>query len=99
MRVFFVDGPLDQMAFSQLLPGGIPFVVGGGNDQSCPNALGMIEALKAKTPSTATKPPSVGVINIDAHFDVRPRKLGQVHSGSPFRELMEDGATSSFLVD
>lgn len=29
-------------------------------------------------------------INIDAHLDVRPLKNGQVHSGSPFRLLLED---------
>lgn len=30
------------------------------------------------------------VINIDAHLDVRPLKNNQVHSGSPFRQLLED---------
>ena len=32
----------------------------------------------------------IGVINIDAHFDVRPKKEGKVHSGSPFRMLLEN---------
>lgn len=32
----------------------------------------------------------LGVINLDAHFDVRPLKLGQAHSGSPFRLMLED---------
>ena len=33
----------------------------------------------------------VGVINIDAHFDVRPLLDGkEPHSGSPFRQLLED---------
>jgi len=32
----------------------------------------------------------MGVINIDAHLDVRPLKNNQVHSGSPFRLLLED---------
>ena len=27
----------------------------------------------------------IGVINLDAHFDVRPLKEGKSHSGSPFR--------------
>lgn len=30
------------------------------------------------------------VINIDAHFDVRPLKNNLAHSGSPFRLLLED---------
>ncbi|KAL6065220.1 Arginase [Balamuthia mandrillaris] len=62
--------------------GKIPFVVGGGNDQSYPNAAGLLDG----TDGTCT----IGVINIDAHFDVRPLKEGKVHSGSPFRLLLED---------
>ena len=58
----------------------IPFVVGGGNDQSYPNASALLAQAK-----------SVYVINIDAHLDVRPLKEGnQAHSGSPFRQLIED---------
>ena len=37
---------------------------------------------------------NVGIINIDAHLDVRPLKEGKVHSGSPFRLLLE---TRTFL--
>jgi len=59
----------------------IPFVIGGSNDQSYPNAKGLI---------TAFPKASVGVINLDAHFDVRPLKDGKAHSGSPFRLLLED---------
>lgn len=60
--------------------GFVPFVVGGGNDQSYPNACGLLDAVNSK----------ISVVNIDAHLDVRPRKLGKVHSGSPFRELIQD---------
>jgi hypothetical protein len=35
---------------------------------------------------------TLGVINIDAHLDVRPKKDNLVHSGSPFRLLLEDGS-------
>lgn len=58
----------------------IPFVVGGSNDQSFPNACGLMDAVG----------PSIGVVNIDAHLDVRPLKQGKVHSGSPFRCLLEE---------
>ena len=59
----------------------IPFIVGGGNDQSYPNASVLLQ--------TSTK--SLLIINIDAHFDVRPLKDdGKAHSGSPFRQLLED---------
>eukprot|EP01101_Sappina_pedata_P010129 TRINITY_DN6303_c0_g1_i1.p2 TRINITY_DN6303_c0_g1~~TRINITY_DN6303_c0_g1_i1.p2 ORF type:complete len:316 (-),score=121.55 TRINITY_DN6303_c0_g1_i1:1-864(-) len=58
----------------------IPFVIGGGNDQSFSNASALLRSAGAG---------NVGVINIDAHFDVRPQKNGLEHSGSPFRQLLE----------
>lgn len=61
----------------------LPFVVGGGNDQSYPNARALLAHAAA-----LHRP--VAVINIDAHLDVRPLKEGKVHSGSPFRQLLED---------
>ena len=72
---------LTQQTASIIQKGGIPFVVGGGNDQSYPNARALLDS----KPDT-----SIGVINIDAHLDVRPLKDGQAHSGSPFRLLLED---------
>jgi formiminoglutamase len=47
-------------------------------------------------------PSTISVINIDAHLDVRPLKYGKVHSGSPFRLLLEDEQfrrTSSRFVE
>jgi len=32
---------------------------------------------------------AVGVVNLDAHLDVRPFPPGQGHSGSPFRQALE----------
>lgn len=61
--------------------GGIPFVVGGGNDQSYPNASALLGHRVGQ---------AVGVINVDAHLDVRPTIEGRAHSGSPFRLLLED---------
>ena len=86
------DLPLDQShtaltekTASIIQQGGIPFVVGGGNDQSWPNARALLDS-KPDTP--------IGVINIDAHLDVRLPKDGQAHSGSPFRLLLEDSRFS-----
>ena len=62
----------------------IPFVVGGGNDQSYPNARALLDY------RAATGGGPVAVVNIDAHLDVRPLKQGRCHSGSPFRLLLED---------
>ncbi|KJE88853.1 arginase [Capsaspora owczarzaki ATCC 30864] len=60
--------------------GSIPFVIGGGNDQSYANARGLI----------LQRSKSIGVVNIDAHFDVRPLEHGTVHSGTPFYQLLRD---------
>ena len=54
--------------------------IGGSNDQSYPNVSSLL----------ANSPKKVGVVNIDAHFDVRPLKEGKAHSGSPFRLMLED---------
>lgn len=65
-----------------LRAGAVPFVVGGGNDQSYANARALLD----------TKGDSqVSVVNIDAHLDVRPPLEGGVrHSGSPFWLLLND---------
>eukprot|EP00762_Andalucia_godoyi_P006700 ANDGO_06152.mRNA.1 Formimidoylglutamase len=96
---------LEQMVTQIVRRGGIPFIVGGGNDQSYPNAAGVLNVLTERRQS-------LGVVNIDAHLDVRPLKpVSQLsdaakatlppalvhgadglvaHSGSPFRKLLED---------
>jgi formiminoglutamase len=71
---------LTKRVSSLIRKGAIPFVIGGGNDQSYPNACALLENTQG----------DIGVVNIDAHLDVRPLKEGKVHSGSPFRLLLED---------
>ena len=105
--------------------GHTPFVVGGGNDQSYPNARALLDVLLEEeglggeehggvaagrsagaasgggggatsgggggaTSGGAT--PGIGVVNVDAHLDVRPLLDcgSRVHSGCPFRQLLED---------
>ena len=58
-------------------------MIGGSNDQSYCN----VKALLNQYPKSR-----LAVINLDAHFDVRPLKLGLAHSGSPFRQMLEDPA-------
>lgn len=100
-----------------LAAGGIPFVVGGGNDQSFPNVAALMAHLNGKDmwegrdpadllregkgPASDGKaaegdaPVPVGVVNLDAHFDVRPLKADVVHSGSPFRLMLHHPAFQS----
>jgi formiminoglutamase len=56
----------------------VPIVLGGGHETAFGHFLGNA---KANRP--------VGVINIDAHLDLRPMNNGLGHSGSPFRQAME----------
>nr|CAG4714882.1 unnamed protein product [Naegleria fowleri] len=67
-------------ALHQLKVGAV-FVLGGGNDQSYPNAKALLRHVRQFH--------SVGVVNLDAHLDVRDLKNGKHHSGSPFRRLLE----------
>ncbi len=55
--------------------------IGGSNDQSYPNVAALMQSYPDK---------KIGVVNIDSHFDVRPLKEGKAHSGSPFRQMLED---------
>lgn len=66
------------------IPKATPFVIGGGNDQSFPNGYSLLHF-------AAQGNKKVGVINIDAHLDVRPLKEGKTHSGSPFFQLLTCG--------
>jgi formiminoglutamase len=55
----------------------LPIVIGGGHETAYGHYLGYVQAGI-----------SCGIINIDAHLDVRPYLAGG-HSGSPFRQAME----------
>lgn len=60
----------------------VTIVIGGGHDQSYPVAKGLMNSLQSGR---------IGVVNVDAHLDVRPMHDGvYAHSGSPFRQLLED---------
>ncbi len=56
----------------------VPMVLGGGHETAYGHFLGYVSAGLA-----------VGVVNLDAHLDVRPLIDGQGHSGSPFRQMLE----------
>ena len=60
-----------------LRAGYLPIVIGGGHDCAWPTIRAM---------ESLGKP--YGVVNIDAHADVRPLKEGRAHSGSPFHQLL-----------
>jgi agmatinase len=60
--------------------GVVPFSVGGDHSLTYPTAKAMMNAVDGQ----------VGVINVDAHHDVRHSHGGELSSGTPFRRLLED---------
>ncbi len=74
-----IHDELHDVVAGLMRSGAIPIVLGGGHDSAWPT-------LRAY--ETIGKP--FGVVNIDAHADVRPLQPGsRAHSGSPFRQLLD----------
>jgi formiminoglutamase len=69
---------LAQVIGGILQTGAVPIVLGGGHETAYGHYLGY---------TTAARP--VGIVNLDAHLDVRPCLDGKGHSGSPFRQALE----------
>ncbi len=60
--------------------GRLPIVLGGGHETAWASYLGLRKAIGSD--------PRIGIINIDAHFDLRPVKHG-ANSGTPFRQMAD----------
>ncbi len=60
-----------------------PILLGGGHDLALAHGRGVYQYLDAKNQK-------LGIINMDAHFDLRPTIDGKGHSGSPFLQLAEE---------
>src|SRR5262245_23392420 len=69
---------LGEILAPYLQRGAIAIVLGGGHETTFGHFLGYVGA---KQP--------VGILNWDAHPDVRPLRDGLGHSGSPFRQALE----------
>jgi formiminoglutamase len=69
---------LGEVVGAVLRSGAVPIVLGGGHETAYGHYLGYVAAGLP-----------VGIINIDAHLDVRPYPDGRGHSGSPFRQILE----------
>jgi len=57
-----------------------PIVLGGGHDLTFAGVRGLAKASQE----------ALGGIAIDAHFDVREAREGQISSGTPFRRILEE---------
>ncbi len=69
---------LGKVIAAMLARGLLPVVLGGGHETAYGTYLGYVQARRG-----------VGVLNVDAHLDVRPCLQGKGHSGSPFRQMLE----------
>ncbi len=65
-----------------LKSGQTPIVIGGGHDYGYPHIGGMADAFGVS---------KIGLINIDAHLDVRETTGGVITSGSPYFLALEEG--------
>jgi formiminoglutamase len=69
---------LAEVVGAILARGAVPLVLGGGHETAYGVYLGHVAA---RVP--------VGIINLDAHLDLRPFQGGAGHSGTPFRQALE----------
>ncbi len=69
-----------------------PIALGGGHDMAYGHFKGILDALKD------TDKKRIGIINFDAHFDLRPVE-GKANSGTPFNQIIEDQKTDAVEVN
>lgn len=86
-----------QTAFSQIIEQLIslnifPIGIGGGHDMAYGHFMGIYQAVKDRPKN------KVGIINFDAHFDLRPVD-GKPNSGTPFNQIMSEMKALNQPVD
>ncbi|MEQ9264347.1 MAG: formimidoylglutamase [Balneolaceae bacterium] len=99
-NIFVPDGRLEEAqlelgkAVHYLLGNGIkPFIIGGGHETAYGHFSGIASFLMETNPEA-----KLGILNIDAHFDLRPHN-GIPHSGSPFLQAFEYAQQEDFDLD
>jgi formiminoglutamase len=66
----------------------IPIIIGGGHETAYGHYLGVRQAIGAEK--------RLGIINIDAHFDMRPYDQG-TSSGTMFRQILDEDKNTGYL--
>ncbi|MFF2084355.1 arginase family protein [Nocardia sp. NPDC058176] len=67
-----------------------PVVLGGGHEVAYGTYLGLARSAR-RTPGT-----TIGILNLDAHFDLRPDPIPS--SGTPFRQILESDDAVRYAV-
>lgn len=81
-----MEGSHDMISekVTELLEGNVfPILLGGGHDLAYAHGKALLQHLGSKNQT-------LGIINLDAHFDLRPLVAGKGHSGSPFHQLSQE---------
>lgn len=73
---------ISQITLDLLKSHHFPVLLGGGHDLAYAHGRGVQNYI-------AEKGEKLGIINLDAHFDLRPLADGKAHSGSPFLQLAQ----------
>lgn len=60
--------------------GGVPFVMGGDHSLTYAHIAGLAEAVEGR----------IGIVVIDAHYDLRQPKDGHISSGTPFWRILNE---------
>ncbi|WP_280219361.1 formimidoylglutamase [Nocardia neocaledoniensis] len=81
---------LGERVSALLDEGAFPVVLGGGHEVAYGTYLGVARSAR-RTPGT-----TVGILNLDAHFDLRPDPVPS--SGTPFRQILESDADVRYAV-
>jgi len=96
--ITFTNGDLDsiqtllaQQVCALLDKNAFPIVIGGGHDMAYGHYNGIKKYLLSKN-----KRPSIGIINFDAHFDLRSDRDGS-NSGTPFSQIANENEPFHYL--
>jgi formiminoglutamase len=74
---------LSQAIVDALAKGKLPIAMGGGHEMAFGSFSGLAQHLAKQE-----KAPRIGIVNLDAHFDLR--MADRASSGTPFRQIAED---------
>jgi formiminoglutamase len=74
---------ISQLTHELLKSHHFPVLLGGGHDLAYAHGRGIQKYISEKEEK-------LGIINLDAHFDLRPMVDDKAHSGSPFLQLAEE---------
>lgn len=69
----------------------LPIAIGGGHDIAYANFNGIKNALKSSTKN------KIGIINFDAHFDLRTVET-QPNSGTPFNQILSENSNARYFA-